>query len=616
MSKIRSGQRLAAFVAGALLLFSVVGALPVAAKAPAWSHRDSQVCSQPGPDQARCTAIARSFFVDGHEVVSRTKAALDVTTAAAQATSFDGTELRTAYGLTAQGDPSLVVAIVDAYDDANAFANVTRFRSDSGLPAIQSCTLATLTSLSSSASAPCFTKTNQTGGTSLPAANAGWATEIDLDLQAVSSVCPMCSILLLESNSASVADLATAVTTAGGTAHVVAISNSYGVTGDYPATSAPAYDNAAKKGIAVTASAGDDGYGASFPASATNVLGVGGTTLAVDASGVRTGETAWSGTGSGCSSYNAAPSWQTIPGNPCAGKKAISDVSADADPNSGLAIYTTYSGTHGYWIFGGTSLSSPIIAALFATRGGYDATTLAGKVAWAAGTPYFDVTSGKNTRRSCSPSVLCTAGVGWDGPTGLGSIAAATAAPVLTSVAVTPASATVQTGGTQQFTATGLDQYGQAVDPQPAFTWTVTGSGNTIGASSGLLTAGATPGTFTVTAAGGGKTGTASVTITSGVSADFSLDASPSSQTIKRGGTATYTVTIGAIGGFSGSVTLSLTGAPGGSTVTFSPNPATGTSTLTVQTRANTPPKSYTLTIGAVSGSLTHTKSVSLTLTK
>ncbi len=142
---ISFGQRLATVVATSLLLLSVVGASPVAAKAPAWSHKDSHVCGQSGPDQASCTAIARTFYVDGRESPARTKAALKDAAAAAAASYYDGTSIRTAYGMTAVGDPSLVVAIVDAYDDPNAFANVTRFRSDSHLPAIQSCTLATLT---------------------------------------------------------------------------------------------------------------------------------------------------------------------------------------------------------------------------------------------------------------------------------------------------------------------------------------------------------------------------------------------------------------------------------------------------------------------------------------
>ena len=698
MSMIRSGQRLAAIVAGALLLFSVVGALPVTAKDTSWSHKDSHVCAQPGPDQARCTAIARAFYRDGTEVPTRTKADLAVTAAAAQSIYFNGTSIRTAYGLTAQGDPSLVVAIVDAYDDPNAFANVTRFRTDSGLPTMPSCTLATLTALTSSATAPCLTKTNQTGGTSLPTADAGWSNEIDLDLQAASSVCPMCSILLLESSSTSLGDLGTGATTASNTAHVVAISNSYGISGDYPGSFATYYDNAAKKGIAVTASAGDGGYGVLFPASATNVIGVGGTTLAIDASGVRTGETVWSGTGSGCSKYNSAPTWQTIPGNPCAGKKAISDLSAVADPNSGLAIWTTYGGSTGYWVFGGTSLSSPIIAALYATRGGYNASNLAGKVAWAASTPYFDVMSGNNKASGCSPPVLCTAGVGWDGPTGRGSIGAPSAPPVLTTITVSPGSASVQTGGTKQFSATATDQFGQpmsvpftwsvdgdstidssgqltagpttgtftvtatsgiksgtatltvsavpvlttiSVTPasasvqtgatklfsamaldqngqpmsqQPAFTWSITPGDTTID-QTGLVTAGPTAGTFTVTATGGGKSGMASITVTN-VPPDFSLTVDPPSQSTKRGGSVAYTVTVHPMNGFTGSVSLSLSGQPAGTTVTFAPSSTTDTSTLTIQTKGNTAQKSYALIIKGVSGSLTHTQGASLIVTR
>ena len=103
----------------------------------------------------------------------------------------------------------------------------------------------------------------------------------------------------------------------------------------------------------------------------------------------------------------------------------MSDLSADADPNSGLQIYTTYSGTTGWWIFGGTSLSSPIMAAYYATQGGYGSSTLAGQYAWSASTSYYDVTSGSNG--SCSPSVVCNAGPGWDGPTGRGSIATSAA---------------------------------------------------------------------------------------------------------------------------------------------------------------------------------------------
>ena len=303
------------------------------------------------------------------------------------------------------------------------------------------------------------------------------------------------------------------MTTASNTAHVVAISNSYGISGDYPASFAPAYDNAAKKGIAVTASAGDGGYGVLFPASATNVIGVGGTTLSVDDSGVRTTETAWSGSGSGCSKYNAAPAWQSIPGNPCAGKKAIADLSADADPGSGLAIYTTYSDITGYWVFGGTSLSSPIIAALYAHPGRLrrDRRSRA-RYAWAAG--HALLRRHLRLERVVQPvgAVHTRAPAGMARP-GAAASPRRRAPPVLTTITVSPASASVQTGGTQQFTATAKDQYGQPLSPQPTFTWTVSGGGSI--SSSGLFTAGPTAGgPFTVTASSGGVSGTASVTVT------------------------------------------------------------------------------------------------------
>lgn len=189
-----------------------------------------------------------------------------------------------------------------------------------------------------------------------------------------------------------------------------------------------------------------------------------------------------------------------------------------------------------------------------------------------------------------------------------------TATPVLTTITVSPSSASVPTGGTQQFSAIGKDQFGQAMSPQPTFTWSVGGGGSI--SASGLFTAGSTAGgPFTVTATSGSVHGTASVTVTS-APADFSLSVSPASQSIKRGATATYTVAITPANGFSGSVTLSLTGQPSGSTVTFTPNPATSGSTLTVKTLSSTTRKAYTLTIKGVSGSLSHTTTASLTVTK
>ena len=466
MSMIGFGQRLAVVVA-ALTLLSVLVAAPAIAKPPSWSHKDTHVCLQERAGHAGCTSVARAFYVDGAEYHAKTKSDIAHAAAAAQSTYFHGPDIRTAYGITAQGDPSKVIAIVDAYDDPGAFANLTRFRTDQALPADPELHGRRPHVSDQRGDRPVLHRRRTRPADRLcrrPTRAGRMRSTLTSRLHRPSV--RTCSILLLEGNTSSVLDLGTAVTTASNTAHVLAISNSYGVSGDYPASFAPAFDNAAKKGIAVLASAGDGGYGVLFPASATNVIGVGGTTLSVDATGVRSGETVWSGTGSGCSTYNSAPAWQKIPNSPCGTKKAISDLSADADPGSGLAIYTTYGGTTGYWVFGGTSLSSPLVAALYVMQGGYGPSTLAGQYAWASTTPYFDVTSGSNG--TCSPSVKCTAGAGWDGPTGRGSISTAAPSPaVLTMVKVTPASASLPTGGTQQFSATGYDQYAAALSPRP-----------------------------------------------------------------------------------------------------------------------------------------------------
>jgi hypothetical protein len=188
-----------------------------------------------------------------------------------------------------------------------------------------------------------------------------------------------------------------------------------------------------------------------------------------------------------------------------------------------------------------------------------------------------------------------------------------TAAPVLTSITVSPSSASVATGGTQPFTATGFDQFGKPMSPQPTFSWSVSGGGTI--STSGLFTAGSTAGgPFTVTASSGSVSGTASVTVTS-VPPDFSLSASPTSQSVRQGAAASYTVTITQLNGFTGSVTLSVSGQPSGSTVTFTPNPATTTSTMKVQTVMGVR-GTFTLTISGVSGGLSHTTTAKLTVTK
>jgi len=191
-------------------------------------------------------------------------------------------------------------------------------------------------------------------------------------------------------------------------------------------------------------------------------------------------------------------------------------------------------------------------------------------------------------------------------------------AQTLTTITVSPASASVPVGGTQQFTATGYDQNGAPMSPQPAFSWQVSGGG-TINSGSGLFTAAVTAGgPFTVTATSGGVHGTASVSVTS-LPPDFTLSVTPSIRSVKRGGSTTYTVTVTSANGFSNPVNLSLSVQPSGPTGLFSPNPTPASlqptaSTLTMSTSATTKPRTYTLTITGTGGSLTHMTTTSLTV--
>ncbi len=617
-----------AALAAAAVMIALLAAPSAAAAGPGagqrWTHQDAHVCN-PAAGQAACTSIARVLYANGLEYHAATPAQLQAAARAAASISFTAVGIRAAYGITGQGDPSKVIASVDANDDPGALSHLSTYRSAMGLPSIQGCSLSTLTGLSSSSSSPCFTKVNQTGGTSpLPSANSGWSNEIDLDLQAASAICPMCSLLLLEASSSTFSNLGTAATTASNTPHVLAISNSFGTQGDVAEAAYPAWNNAGQTGIAVLAAAGDWGYGTSFPASSTNVIGVGGTTLAVSStSGARTGETAWSSTGSGCSSYNVAPSWQVIPGSPCGSMKAVSDLSADADPYSGLQIYTTYSGQTGWWIFGGTSLATPIMSALYAMQG-YGGS--AGRYAWASTTPYYDVTSGSNG--SCSPSIMCNAGTGWDGPTGLGSIATSTGVTNDFSISASPASLSVAQGAQGTSTISTAPVSGSA----ETVTFSISGlpSGVTAAFNPSSVTAGGTS-TLTLTVGSGVTTGaysltitgtapsatqstTLGLTVTAPATGDFSLTASPSSRSIKRGQSTNYTITITDSGVFSGTVGFTVSGLPSGVGGTFSPTSTTTSSTLYITTSRSANSGTYTLTITGTSGSLIHTVAVTLKL--
>ncbi|MFJ1810247.1 MULTISPECIES: peptidase S8 [unclassified Streptomyces] len=331
--------------------------------------------------------------------------------AAAGPTGYGPSDLQDAYGLTGAASSNgsgETLAIVDAYDDPNAAADLAKYRTYYGLPA---CTVAN----------GCFKKVSQSGSTtSLPSADSGWAEEESLDLDMASAVCPNCKILLVEATSSSMANLGKAVNEAV-TLGAKFVSNSYGGSESSSDTS---YDTSYFKhaGVAITVSAGDEGYGAEYPAASKYVTSVGGTALSTSSTTRGWTEKVWNtssteGTGSGCSAYDAKPTWQTDTG--CS-KRTISDVSAVADPATGVSVYDSYGVTAGWYTFGGTSASAPIIAAVYALAGTPGSSDYPAAYPYADTSALNDVTSGSNGTCSSSAAYLCTAKSGYDGPTGLG----------------------------------------------------------------------------------------------------------------------------------------------------------------------------------------------------
>ncbi|WP_223297492.1 S53 family peptidase [Catenulispora acidiphila] len=319
---------------------------------------------------------------------------------------FGPADLDSAYSLPASGGSGQTVAIVDAQDDPNAESDLATYRSTYGLPA---CTTDN----------GCFKKIDQNGGSNYPTADQGWAGEISLDVDMVSAVCPDCHILLVEATSANMNDLGTAVNQAVSQGAKF-VSNSYGGSedGSEGQSDSTYFDH---PGVAITASSGDGAYsaGTEYPASSQYVTAVGGTSLTKDSSSRGWSESVWGtsdteGAGSGCSQDVAKPSWQTD--TDCA-NRMVADVSAVADPATGVAVYQTYGG-NGWAVYGGTSASSPIIASVYALAGTPGSNDVPASYPYAHTGNLNDVTSGSNG--SCSPDYYCTAGQGYDGPTGLG----------------------------------------------------------------------------------------------------------------------------------------------------------------------------------------------------
>jgi hypothetical protein len=489
-----------------------------------------------------------------------------------------------AYGLTAASaadGSGTTVAVVDAYNDPTAASDLATYRSAAGLPAL---------------TAGQFTVYNQNGATSpLPATaptDDDWTLEEALDVDMVSAICPLCKIDLVEATNDSGTGLYVAEESAATTLGAKYISNSWG--GSESSTDLT-YDTEyfGVSGVVYTASAGDSAYsgGVIYPATSTHVVGVGGTTLNTASNSRGYTESVWEtssdeGTGSGCSSNEPQPSWQaslSVITAVCS-HKVDNDTAADADPNTGAAVYDTTNGNGGWNEVGGTSESSPMIAAVFALAGnnGNGGNNGADSI-YTHTSNLYDVTTGSNG--SCSSSLLCTAKTGYDGPTGWGTPDGLTA---FQSTSTSSNTVTVTNPGNQTTTVgTAVSLQINATDSASGqtLTYSATGlpAGLSINSSTGLITG--TPTTastnsVTVTAKDTtGATGSAPFTWTiNSATGNTVTVTNPGNQTTTVG--TAVSLQINATDSASGqTLTYSATGLPAGLSINSSTGLITGTPT-------------------------------------
>jgi subtilase family serine protease len=456
---------------------------------------------------------------------------------------------------------------VDAYDAPHIASDLTTFDTQYGLPA---CTTAN----------GCF---QEVMPQDQPAYDSGWEEEISLDVEWAHAIAPGAKILLEEAADNTYANLYAAVRDAV-TRGADVVSMSWGG-GEYSAETADD-SNFSSPSTTFVASAGDSGHVTDYPAASPDVIAVGGTTLTLDSSGNRQGEAAWScssslicslfgGTGGDTSPYEAQPSWQASFAPNTGGKRGYADVSYDADPNTGVAIYDT--GQGGWLQIGGTSMGSPQWSALVTI-----AKTLASpgtaispsNIYGAASTSsayaadYNDITSGQNG--SCGSA--CNASAGWDEPTGLGSPVAnylvsalggtvATPPPNDFSIRANPNSLTVAQG------ASGISTVSTAVTNGSAGTVNLTASVSPAGPTAILNPTSVTAGSSSTLTVKPGSAPTGSYTIT--------VTGTEGSATHKTSVALTVTPNLLVNGGFdtgdftgwstSGTTTVASTGCNGGS---------------------------------------------------
>lgn len=477
----RSGtRRLVAFlVPVALLVVAATAATSSSASVPSATSTTPLTPAQTAvlAEQIRSNTVSTQTYTSTNACAANEDAGLDrrlACRAARLATADDGqpvessapagytsAELRSAYG-AADISPRATIAIFAAGLGGNVVQDTQKYRQETGLPACGDCL--EVIGYPTTPWGPIGTE-DDWGANLWNYAQEATALEAALDVQAATAVCPTCKIKLFlhplelaftplpaqqvsEPTNWTWRSWAEDVKYFAFQANQVsaaAMSASYA----WDLTSAP--DDIKREvtslsfgGARLFASSGDDGYMSSdmpyaeeaWPATATNAVAVGGTSLYRDeAAPSGYTEHAWIGSGSTCSSVASPPAGQPgIASSLCDGHRATSDMAADADPLTGLAVYSSYSpffdAAPGWQIVGGTSASAPLAAALYASAtwnphggaGPYDVPSTPAAVAW------HDVTTGVNAVPADCRSALCVAKPGWDGPTGVGTPANAYAA--------------------------------------------------------------------------------------------------------------------------------------------------------------------------------------------
>jgi subtilase family serine protease len=402
-------------------------AQPAAARAARISEAplpagEGYACPVPKPGYVQCQAV----YMSGRSAVPArgARATLDA------APPYTPNDLRSAYKLTSASRTKgrhETIAIVDAFRDPDAAKDLTHYRQFFGLPA---CT----------EKSHCLRILNQNGRAShLPATNAGWAAEETLDLDMVSAICPHCHIVLVEAKNTLTSNMGAAERVAA--RHARFVSNSW--SGAPERGDSHFNGDFNHKGDVIDFAAGDFGYGdashrfpwgVAYPTELPFVTAVGGTSLVNSASRGRSWtETVWGtrtdsegGTNSGCTT-EARPSWQrrvTRKLRNCRGR-IENDVSANANPETGVAIYDTFTPAspglpRGWQQWGGTSEATPIITGIYALAGVPARGTYPSSYPYKHVKDFYDVRIGTNG--SCAKKVkyLCHAERGYDGPTGLG----------------------------------------------------------------------------------------------------------------------------------------------------------------------------------------------------